>query len=157
MTTRKILLPYNHTPQDRKALNFVIETFRERGEVRITLFNTYAPLPEIEMASSPELGKLRGGLAALQEEFRERESGLKATRDFILQNGFHPEQVDYVLMKREQSIPDDILDTAHRGHYDVIVLSGRERESRRVARMLSRSVHERVLRAATGVTVCIAK
>ncbi|MCF8061820.1 MAG: universal stress protein [Deltaproteobacteria bacterium] len=155
MAAQKILLPYNHTPQDRKALSFVIETFGQRGEVQITLFNTYAPLPEIDMSSSPELGKLRGGLAALQEEFRERESGLKVTRHFLLQNGFNDEQVDYVFMKREKSIPEDILDAANRGHYDVIVLSGRE--AGRVARMLSRSVHERILRAAAGITVCIAK
>ena len=157
MEPQKILLPYNHTPHDQKALDFVIRTFAQRGEgeVRITLFNSYAPLPRIDMASSPECAKLRDGLTALQEEFRERESGMEATRGYLLQNGFNDQQVDYLFVQREKSIPDDILDTARKGRYDMIVLSGRA--SGRVTRMLSRSIRERVLGAADNVTVCVAK
>ncbi|MFO7783933.1 MAG: universal stress protein [Thermodesulfobacteriota bacterium] len=155
MAAQKILVPYNHTPHDRKALNFVIETFAGRGDVSVTLFNTYPPLPEFDMDSSPELGKLRSGLAALQEELDERESGLKSSRELMLKNNFEDNQVDYVFKQREKSIPDEILDAVNRGGYTVIVLSGRG--TGRVTRILSRSVRERILGAVEGVTVCIAK
>ncbi len=155
MAAQKILVPYNHTPHDRKALNFVIESFAGRGDVSVTLFNTYPPLPEIDMDSNPELGKLRRGLTALQDELDERESGLESSRELLLKSGFDNDQVDYVFKQREKSIPDEILDVANNGGYTVIVLSGRE--TGRVTRILSRSVRERILGAVEGITVCIAK
>jgi len=45
MARQKILLPYNFTQNDRKALNFVIRTFPKGTEVEITLFNAYIPAP----------------------------------------------------------------------------------------------------------------
>jgi hypothetical protein len=155
MAAQKILLAYNHAPHDRKALNFVMETFAHRGDVSVTLFNTYPPLPQIDMESSPELAKLRSGLAALQEELTERESGLKSSRELLIENGFDEDQVDYVFRQREKSIPDEIVDQARGGGYSVIVLSGRV--TGRVTRILSRSVHQRVLGAVEDITVCISK
>ena len=80
---------------------------------------------------------------------------MKSTREYLVQNGFREDRVDYVFKQREQSIPAEILGVAKKKHCDVIVLSGRE--SGRVNRMLSRSVHERILGSASGITVCIAK
>lgn len=155
MTARKILLAYNHASHDKKALSFVIEAFANREEVQVTLINVYAPLPRIDMASSPEMSKIRDRLAGLQAELEERESVLKSTREQLLQNGFREDQVDYVFKQREHSIPEEILEIAKKKHCDVLVLSGRE--SGRVSRMLSRSVHERILGSVSGITVCIAK
>ncbi len=155
MNVQKILLPYNHTPHDRKALNFVIDTFSKRGDVQVTLINIYAPLPQIDMASSPEMAKIRDRLTSLQEEIQGRESALETTRIFLLQKGFREDQVDYIFKERKQSIPDEILSAAQKGHYDVIVLSAKDRG--RVTQMLSRSVHERLLGRVAGVTICIAK
>lgn len=155
MAAQKVLLAYNHTPHDRKALAFVTETFAGRGDVSVTLFNTYPPLPQIDFDSSPELNKLRVGLATLQGELEERESGLKAAREILVKNGFNDSQVDHVFKQRSKSIPDEIIDAAKQGGYGVIVLSGRE--AGKVTRMLSRSVRERVLASVVGITVCIAK
>ncbi len=155
MAAQKILLAYNHTPHDKKALDFVIETFGGREDVSVTLFNTYPPVPQIDLESSPELGKLRRGLTALQKELDERKSGLKSSRELMLKNSFEDDQVDYVFKQREKSIPDEILDAANKGGYTLIVLSGRE--TGRVTRILSRSVRERILGAVEGITVCIAK
>mgnify|MGYP001119873872 CR=1 FL=1 len=68
MAAQRILLAYNHGSHDKKALSFVIEAFAHQEEVQVTLINIYAPLPQIDMASSPEMSKIRDRLATLQAE-----------------------------------------------------------------------------------------
>ena len=53
MGTPKILLPYNFTNFDKKALDFVCRTFSDKKEAEITLFNAYTPVPTIKMRGSP--------------------------------------------------------------------------------------------------------
>ena len=44
MAIQKILLPYNFTPDEERALRFVIYTLARKKEVKITLFHVYTPL-----------------------------------------------------------------------------------------------------------------
>lgn len=43
MATQKILVTYNFTSYDQKALDFVIRTFVHLKDVEITLLNVYTP------------------------------------------------------------------------------------------------------------------
>jgi hypothetical protein len=52
MATQKLLLPYNFTRLDQRALDFVINTFGKQEEIEVTVFNAYTPVPEIETADS---------------------------------------------------------------------------------------------------------
>ncbi len=156
MAAQKILVPYSHTSHNEKALDFLVSTFGGREGFKVTLFSTYAPLPDINITLSPELEKMRGGLVSLQEELREREAGLEATRRYLMENGFTEDQVDYVFKPREQSIPDEIIETATKGHYRVVVLTGKA-GGRGVNRIFARSVHQKVLSALSDTTVCIAR
>lgn len=155
MAVQKILVPFNHTVYDEKALDFLIFAFSNRDDARVTLFNTYTPLPEIDMVSNPELAKLKDGMISLQEEIQEREAGLKATKEHLLENGFIDEQVDCVFKKREKSIPDEIADMVYKNHYRVVILSGKG--TGWVNRLFSRSVRDRILAMLKDVTICIAR
>lgn len=100
MVTPRILLPYNFTTYDEKALDFVIKTFAKQKDARITLFNTYTTIPELDIKESPVLAKMRGGMVSLAAELREKEAGLKSTKGFLLENGFQMNK-SIIYSKRE--------------------------------------------------------
>ena len=63
MAIRKVLLPYNFTRFDQKALDFVINTFGKLDNIEVTLFNAYTTVPEIETASTSITSKLKESLS----------------------------------------------------------------------------------------------
>ena len=71
MAEKKILVPYNFTTTEEKALAFVIDTFSNRNDVKITLFNTYTPLPVVDMGASPEMQKMRDAMNAISKDIEE--------------------------------------------------------------------------------------
>ena len=58
MATFRILLPYNYSPNDQKAIRFTIDAFAGRKDVRITLFHAYTPLPTIDVTASPKAPRI---------------------------------------------------------------------------------------------------
>jgi hypothetical protein len=153
MAVPKILVPYNFTVHEWKAFDFIVSTFAGRRDVKITLFNAYIPLPEIDFTTNPEMKKLMSGMIFLSEELKRKEFGLKSAEDYFLEKGFSKEQVAHVLKRKEKDIADEIIDAAVSGHYSVVVLT---RTPGKVSRFLARSVHEKVLRALKNVTICVA-
>ena len=153
MATQKILLPRNFTTYEGKALDFIITTFADKKDVTVTLFHTYIPLPEIDMSASPEMRKMRKGLVTLTEELRKKESGLRMSKEFLLQNGFSDDQIDYIFKKRKKAVADEIVECAEQGQYDVIVLTP---QRGKVSRLFTRSVHAKLLSSLTNVTICLA-
>ena len=152
MVAPRILLPYNFTIYDEKALDFVIKTFANQKDAKITLFYTYTPLPELDM-ETPVLTQMKGAVRSLSQELNEKEIGLKSAREALLRRGFSGDQVDYTFKKRMKSIADEIIDVASKGHYTVLVLN---RQPGKATRLFARSVHNKVLSALKNVTICIA-
>ena len=152
MVAPRILLPYNFTTYDEKALDFVIKTFANQKDAKITLFYTYTPLPELDM-ESPVLKQMKGAVRSLSKELSEKEIGLESARESLLRSGFSADQVDYIFKKRVKSIADEIIETASKGHYTVLVLS---RQPGKATRLFARSVHNKVLAVLKNVTICIA-
>ncbi len=153
MATTKILMPYNFTAYEKKSLAFVIDTFSHREDIKVTLFNTYTPLPTVDMDASPELAKMKRGLTFLSQELEQKEEGLKSAKTYLIENGFSENQVGYIFNKKEKSLADDIINMILRGHYNVLVLS---RQPGKVTRLFTRSIHDKALAVLEGVTVCIA-
>ena len=48
MDAQRILLPYNFSQTDQKALAFVIGTFGSQENTEVTLFHAFTPISEIE-------------------------------------------------------------------------------------------------------------
>ncbi len=107
----KVLMLYNFSVQDSKSLDFVVNAFAKRKDVKVTVFHAYVPVPEVDTTANPEMAKMRTGLIYLEEELRRKESGLKAARGYLLENGFEKDQVDYVFKKKERGIGEDISHT----------------------------------------------
>jgi hypothetical protein len=153
MAKKRVLLPYNFTPYDERALDFVINTFADEKDIQITLFHAYTPLPEVDADEIPEMRKMARGMSFLSQELSKKEDGLKSAKEFLTENGFSNDQVDYIFKKKVKSIADEIIETATKDRHNILVFS---RQSGKVTRFFARSVHNRVLSILKDVTVCIA-
>jgi len=152
MATQKVLLPYNFTNFDQKALDFVIRTFAHLKDVEITLFNAYTPVPDIQTGDSPIMDKLRNNLTYLSQRIREQEEALKVAKRNLLENGFSENQIHYVFKPRNKDIAGEIIDLALNGHYDLIVIN---RKPGKVTRFFTGSVLNKVASALKDATICV--
>jgi hypothetical protein len=148
----KVLMLYNFSVRDSKSLDFVVNAFAKRDDVKITIFNIYIPAPEVDTSANPEMKKMRTGLAYLEEECRRRESGLKASRSYLVENGFDKDQVDYALKKKERGLAEDIIAKIVEGRYRVLVMRPTKGK---VGRLFNRGFHEKMIQELKGVDICI--
>ena len=151
MATFRILLPYNYSPNDQKAIRFVIDAFAGRQEVRVTLFHAYTPLPDIDVRASPENVKMRSGMTFLASELKEKEEALMKVGELLVESGFNREAIDCVFTKRGKSAAEEIVDQV--GGCNVLVLS---RGAGKVTHFFTRSIYARVVAALRGITICVA-
>jgi hypothetical protein len=151
MATFRILLPYNFSPNDQKAIRFAIDAFAGRGEVGITLFHAYTPLPEIDLTANPENIKMRSGMSHLAKELKEKEEALKEVGDMLVKSGFDPGAVTCVFKKRVKSAAEEIIDKV--AGCNVLILS---RGAGKVTHFFTRSIYARIVTALRGITICVA-
>ncbi|MBW1816371.1 MAG: hypothetical protein JRJ60_04350 [Deltaproteobacteria bacterium] len=152
MARQKVLVPYNFTIQDQKAMDFIMGTFQTVEEMEFTLFHVYEPLPEIETGSNAVLGRLKGTMMSLARDLRGLESYLKGARSKLLDNGFSEERVAYIFKAREKDIADEIAETALKGGYHMVLLN---RKPTKITRMFGRSISGKLLSTLKDTAICI--
>ena len=152
MAIQKILLAYNFTSRDRKAMDFVTSAFAHIEGVEITVFHAFTPVPDIETEASLVTGKLKGSLSFLSQQIMQRENDLKAVTEKLTQNGFTAERIHTVFRPRKKDIASEIINLARETNFDAIVLN---RKATRVTRFFSGSVSNKVLMTLKDTTVCI--
>ena len=152
MAIQKILVAYNFTSLDQKALDFVVSAFGHLEGIEITIFHAYTPLPEIEAEETLVTGKLKGSLSYLSQQIMQRENDLKAVVAGLHQDGFPESQISTVFKPRKKDIAGELIDLTRDTNFDVIVLS---RKSARVTRFFSGSVSSKLLMTLKDMTVCI--
>ncbi len=152
MPTQKILLPYNFTRNDLKALEFLISTFTNQENVEITLFNAYTPTPAIEVGTSPVREQMMGKLSYLSQKIKEQEDELKVVKDKLLASGFSKNKIHTIFEPKKKDIAGDIIDIALTGSFDVVVLN---RKPGKITRFFTVSVFNKVVTALKGTTVCV--
>lgn len=152
MAIQKILLAYNFSGLDQKAINFVTSAFAHIKGVEVTLFHTFTPVPDIETEASLVTGKLKGSLNFLSQQIMERENDLKLISDKLTQSGFMPDCVHTIFRPRKKDIASEIINLAQESRFDTIVLN---RKAARVTRFFSGSVSHKVMMTVKDTTVCI--
>lgn len=70
MAGKWILVPYNFTDYDERALHYVIRTFADQKVVHVSLLHAYTPLPELDGYSHASLGRLKTTMASMWTEIR---------------------------------------------------------------------------------------
>ena len=151
MASQHILLPYNFTNYDQKALDFVIRTFAHLEDVEVTLFHAYTPVPEVEMRESQVMEKLRDSLSYLSQRIQEQEAGLKVAKKNLLENGFSENQIRYVFKARNKDVAGEIINFAQDGGFNLIVIN---RKPGKVTRFFTGSVLNKVASALKDITIC---
>lgn len=152
MDTPKILLPYNFTSYDKKALDFVCRTFSDKKEAEVTLFNAYTPVPTIEMRGSPIMEQMKNNLSYLSQRVKEQEDALHVIKNHLLGKGFSEDNIHIVFEPKNRDVAGDIIDLAQDGRFNVVVLN---RKPGKIARFFAGSVSSKVVAALKNVTVCI--
>jgi nucleotide-binding universal stress UspA family protein len=152
MAIQKVLLPYNFTGLDQKALDFVINTFGKQKNIEVTLFNAYTAAPEIETTSTSVTSKLKESLSYLSQKITEQEAELKKIKQKLIENGFEDDLVHTVFQPRRKEVASEIIDLATANNFDVIILSHRPG---RATRFFSGSRYSKVISALRNVTVCV--
>ena len=152
MAIKKILLAYNFTRLDQKAVDFAIDTFAHLKDVEITIFNAYTPVPEITAVDTSITGKLKSSMSYLTQQIAQREAELNEVRQMLLQGGYGEGQINTEFRPRKRDIASEIIESAKTNAYDVVVLN---RKHARVTRFFSGSVSHKVVMTLKDTTVCI--
>ena len=152
MEIKKILLPYNFTDLDKKALDFVGQAFFNVKDVELTIFNIYTPVPDIDIKDSQIMKKMQPDLSYLSQLIREQEQNLETAKQTLVSKGFPESQVKIVFKSKKTDVSSHIIEMATKDKFDVIVIN---RKSGRVNRFFSGSVFNKVVTSLKDTTVCI--
>ena len=152
MAGKKLLLPQNFTPNDRKALDFVVDTFGQLEDIEVTLFHAYTPLPPVDVSQSTVTEKLRSNMSFLQQQVQEKEAGLKAIKAELVEKGFAETSIHQVFKPRKKDIAGEVVDLYGQTHFEFLVLN---RKPGKVSRFFTGSVHHKALAALKNTTVCV--
>jgi hypothetical protein len=152
MDIRKILLPYNFTDLDKKALEFVIRTFAHLQDVEVTLFNVFYPAPTISTQNNPVMKKMQENIAFLNRVIVEQEEALEKARETLLSTGFTENLVRTVFKPRTRDIADHIIETATAEKVDMVVIN---RKPGKISRFFTGSVFSKVITGLKDITICI--
>jgi nucleotide-binding universal stress UspA family protein len=152
MAGQKLLLPFNFTEQDRKALDFVIQTFAHVKDIEISVFHAYTPIPEIEASDASVTGRLKDQLGYLTTKLAEQETALQEVKNALMQSGFPESSISCTFKARKKDIAAEIVDVISNEDYDIVILN---HKAGRVKRFFTGSVYHKVLGGIKGVTVCV--
>jgi len=152
MIEHRILLPYNFSESDRKALEFAVRLFADRTDAELTLFHAYTPLPPIEISGESITGKLKESFSYLNTKISEQEGSLRAVQAELVQRGFAEDRTKAIFKPRKKDIAGEILELSKEAHFNVVILN---RKPGRIARFFSGSVHSRVLASLRNSAVCV--
>jgi hypothetical protein len=152
MAGKKLLLPYNFSDSDRRALEFTVEHFGPREEWEITLFHGYTPLPSIEVSGETVTGRLKDNFSYLNQKITELESALQSIKRDLVQRGIAGNRIKSVFKPRKREIAAEILNLHAEEKFQIIVLN---RKPGRIGRFFTGSVHGKLMAAIRNSTVCV--
>lgn len=152
MAAQKVLLPYNFTKNDEKALAFVIDSFGQQTDVQITLFHAYIPVPSIEISDKTVMNRLAGNLAYLRQKNYELEEALQQTQKRLVSAGFKEQNIQRIFKPQEKETAQEIIEQATKGGFTIIVLS---QNPSKIRKFFSASISKKVARALKDIELLI--
>jgi hypothetical protein len=148
----QILLPFNFTLQDEKALDFVIRMFSRVPDKEVTLYNAYTPPPVVDTTPGTVMKNMQANIRALQQRNQEKEARLRGKVEALVEAGFDRDRIQTVYQPRKRDVASDIVEVARARKCEVVVLN---RKPGKVSRFFTASTHTRVIAAMDNTTVCV--
>lgn len=143
----KILIPYNFTQKDEKALDFVGQRYGERKGVEITLFHAFTPVPEFDTQTDPIMSKVTRNTSYLSFQQDEQKNALEAAKQKLMNYGFAGHHIHCLYTPVRRDIADDIIGLWKAGEFDAVVLN---RNPGNIMNFFSRSISKRVVSRVRG-------
>ena len=147
-----ILVPYNFTRQDQKALDFLIRTFTHLPHTDITLYHGYTPVPDIPLRDNPIMEKVRGNLNYLNQTIKDQQTSLESAKAYLVEQGFVPDRIHTLFKPRKKDIAAEIIELAKERLFDVIIVN---HNPGKVTRFFSGSVFNKLVQAIRETAVCV--
>lgn len=144
MATDKVLVPYNFTGNDEKAIDFVIDRYGPSTDAEVTLFHTYVPLPEVEISDRTVMNRLSANLNYLRQQLGEQEQALITAAERLVAAGFAKERVTWIFKPRQREPAQEIVDQAKKGRYSTIILN---HHPSKVRKFFTTSISKKVAKA----------
>lgn len=145
MAALKILMPYNFTRNDERAVAYVIDSFLDLQEdTEITLFHTYVPVPDIEVSDKTVMARISGNISYLRQKIYDLEKTMKNAAGRLIEAGFPEEKVHCIFRPRHKETAQEIIDYATQGDFGVIILN---HSPHRVSNFFMPSISKKVSKA----------
>jgi nucleotide-binding universal stress UspA family protein len=152
MNNKKILVPFNFTSYDQKALEFVILHFAHQHDMEVTLFSVYPSVPEIKSGGSPIMEKMKSNLLYLSQKNKELEAALAEAKLALIKGGFPESQVKFSFMPRKKDIASEIIQMVKIEHFNLVVLN---HKPGKVTHLFTGNVFSKVINAVQNAVVCV--
>ena len=143
----KILIPYNFTPNDEKAIDFVGHRYSEREGVEVTLFHAYTPIPEMDIRDTPIMKKVIHNASVLMLQQDNQRKALETARHRLMNQGIAGHNVQTIFRPVRVDVASDIIRLWQEGKFDVVVLN---RNPGNIVNFFSRSISKRIVRHVQG-------
>lgn len=137
----KVLIPYNFTRNDKKALEFVGQNYRHDEQTNLTLFHAYPHVPEIDAKHDPIMEKMKSNVSYLRLQREEYKKALEQARAGLVDFGFTSAQTHCLFLPVKKDVASDIIQLWKQGNFDVIVLN---RNPGSIINYFSRSISKRI-------------
>jgi nucleotide-binding universal stress UspA family protein len=152
MGAQNILVPYNFTQNDEKAIAVVIDSYGQQPDTQITLFHAYVPIPNIEISDKTVMQRMAGNLAYLRQKNYDLQEELKRAQQRLVSAGFSEKNVQCIFKPQEKETAQEIIDQAVKGRYTAIVLN---HHPSKIRKYFTPSVTKRVARALKDIELTV--
>ena len=152
MATQKVLLPYNFTTHDQKAMDFVIRLFAHQKDVTVTIFAAYTPIPEIKTGGAPLMEKLNSGLIHLQQQNNDLEANLKDAIQVLIKGGFSKDSVSFIFKPRKRNIASEIIQLVKSEHFNIVVVNHKPGKA---THFFTGNVFNKIVNALSDTYICV--
>lgn len=143
----KILIPYNFTANDEKALEFAGKKYAGRNDVQITLFHAFPPIPDIDNLNSPIMNKVMLNTSFLRQQQDGQKNAMEAARQRLANYNINPDLIKCLYSPVRKDIADDIVQLCRAEAFDEVVLN---RNPGSIINYFSRSISRKVIQYVSG-------
>ncbi|MCP3888349.1 MAG: universal stress protein [Desulfobulbaceae bacterium] len=150
MEVKKILVPYNFTRNDQKALDFVIQRYGQGGNVAITLFHAYTAVPKIDVSDKTVMKLINSNLAYLRQKITELEIELDKAKERLIRAGFVGEKVHCEFKPLKGDLPQEIINRVKSGGFSTIVLN---HNPNKMKGFFTMSTSKKIMKSLPGVGI----
>jgi len=144
----KILIPYNFTGHDEKAVDFAGYRYGEASDVSISLFHAFTPIPEIDARNNPIMDRMNQSIHYLRQRQEDLKSALGKAGERLFNFGFTPADIHCLFKPLKKDVANDIILLWEAEKFDFIVMS---RTPGNIINYFSRSTSERISNYKDGI------